>query len=116
MHEEIRQAVDSITAMSDDPVVKSQLRQLAHAVALILVVEQNPDTNPETVTLCDASRHQLRNALNMEPFVKVVRVEVEEVETCDECGSEISETAESMFDPSHGEACSLHPQNTVGGD
>lgn len=37
--------------------------ELRTAVRLILTIEEHPDTNPETIRLCPASRRQLRAAI-----------------------------------------------------
>jgi len=65
MQATLREALDALVKGATDPEDRETIRGLAHAVALILTVEVNPDTNPETVKLTDASRAQLTEALRL---------------------------------------------------
>ena len=48
------------------PAVEKKLRRLADAVALILILDDIPNTQIETVDLAPKTREQLRAALGLE--------------------------------------------------
>jgi hypothetical protein len=60
---EVRAAVHAVCA-EDDP--EAVIRDLARAVALILMIDAHPADNPETIELTPTTRHQLRAALGLE--------------------------------------------------
>jgi hypothetical protein len=63
---ELQQALANVVDPAWPPDAKARVRGLAHAVALILMIEEHPTTQPEKVVLSEHSRRQLRKALGVE--------------------------------------------------